>query len=784
MTDTACMMMKISLSRLAIFMALAFVCSGLQAREYPVAQLPDALVSWVDWVLFDHTDRNCPFVYNTKQRYCLWPTELELDISRQGGQFSQHWVTYQQTKLALPGDRRSWPQKVLVNDVPAVVMDDGGQPYLLLDAGSYAIKGRFYWDAIPETVSIPENTGLITLRIAGKTVALPDIDEQGRVWLRNIDKQATLESERLDLNVFRKIVDDIPLQVITQIDMDVAGQQREVSINNLLLEGAIPLALSSRLPARLEQDGVLRMQVRPGRWSLQLISRFPHDITQLALTTVPQLTSATWPAQEVWSFEARNALRLVDVQGVPSIDPRQTKMPAQWQQLPAFQLKPGDIMRFNVKRRGDPDPEPDKLTLERDLWLDFDGGGYTFKDNISGTMTKGWRLEAAPAFALGHVSIDGKSQFITTLPGTERKGVEVRRGNINLQAEGRYEDSIYNIPAIAWGQDFTRVSTVLNLPPGWRLFYAAGVDNVPNTWLQRWTLLDLFLVLIAGLSLMKLWNWRWGLVGLISLALIWHEAGAPQMIFLTILALIALLRVFPEVGPDQNSAKKSGQSSELSQDQAADQDAGQNAAGHIHSKSRLRRILLMGKYMALLILVLNAVPFMVEQVRVGLYPQLERYFQLNATRTTARLDRELAPSMDQAVMEAGKMLQSVSPASQSMKFIESYTQRELEPDFYSRMVDIDPDAVVQTGPGLPQWQWLSIPLSWNGPVEKAQQIKLILLSPTVNMLLNFIRAGVMIGFILLFFGVVGRRASAHGEGSEQSASIFMTIKLAFLRRRS
>jgi hypothetical protein len=53
---------------------------------------------------------------------------------------------------------------------------------------------------------------------------------------------------------------------------------------------------------------------------------------------------------------------------------------------------------------------------------------------------------------------------------------------------------------------------------------------VPNSWISRWTLLDLFLVLIAALAVSRLWNNYWGLFALITLALIWHEAGAPRFI--------------------------------------------------------------------------------------------------------------------------------------------------------------------------------------------------------------------------------------------------------------
>jgi hypothetical protein len=147
---------------------------------------------------------------------------------------------------------------------------------------------------------------------------------------------------------------------------------------------------------------------------------------------------------------------------------------------------------------------------------------------VTGTMTRGWRLTAGEQLALGRVAQDGVPQLITTLPGSRRRGVEVRRGTLNLDARSRLEGALRSPPAVGWDQDFQGLSTTLHLPPGWRLFAASGMDDATATWLMLWTLLDLFLVLLAGIAIGHLWGPATGLLGLAALILIWQEACGPD----------------------------------------------------------------------------------------------------------------------------------------------------------------------------------------------------------------------------------------------------------------
>jgi len=605
-----------------------------------------------------------------------------------------------------------------------VVTQRNGRPAIRVGAGRHTVSGELQWDRLPESLPIPRDTGLITLKVFGKSVASPIVDNAGNLWLREQRAQAdqSVVGDRIELTAFRRVVDDIPLQLVTRVELKISGRQREEVITGVLPAQFIPLELTSRLPARLEQDGRLRIQVRPGQWAIEVTARNPGPVAQLKLEPFP----APWPKEEVWSFEARNQLRLVEISGPAAVDPAQTALPEAWREFPAYLMQPGSIMNFRVIRRGDPEPAPDALTLQRNLWLDFDGGGYTIQDRVSDAMTRGWRLEMNAPTLLGQAMLDGQSQFVTTRADKGKPGFEVRRGQINLTADSRYEASRVRVPAVGWDQDFQQVSATLHLPPGWKLFAVTGADNVPDTWIKRWTLLDIFLVLISALAVRGLWGWRAGLLALGTLVLIWHEPGAPRVIWLHVLASIALLRVLPA--------------------------------------SWFRMAVTWYRNLALLSLVIIAVPFMVNQVRIGLYPQLDTPNEMSYPMLTEIAQAPVPAPMAADMATTSEMMAAPEAAMEtigeaagmavrgSKRLLKAAMSEKDVAQARARLEEIDPDALVQTGPGLPNWQWRQIPLGWNGPVQRDQELTLTLLSPAMNLFLNAARVLLVVALALVMIG--------------------------------
>ena len=196
----------------------------------------------------------------------------------------------------------------------------------------------------------------------------------------------------------------------------------------------------------------------------------------------------------------------------------------------------------------------------------------------------------APPGELGRVSLGGKDQPVVLLGDAGLRGVELRQSALDLTAESRLHGA--RLPAAGWQTDVASLNVVLNLPPGWSLFSASGPDVVQNSWVSRWNLLNIFLTLFMALAAFKLCGPPAALALLAYLVLAQHEAGAPVELWLPLLAALALRMLIGRKGAEDGWP-------------------------------RAARMVRLFHAACLFALAAAAVPFVFEQIRHGLYPQLD-----------------------------------------------------------------------------------------------------------------------------------------------------------------
>ncbi|MDO4683032.1 MAG: hypothetical protein Q4B17_09645 [Lautropia sp.] len=676
------------LAALATTLCLLLPHAGQATPALSVEELPNDLKGWVPWAMQGHENLACPVAHDDHQhRSCVWPSRLEISIEGRVGRFSSTVeVIGERSAVMLPGESGAWPTGVQTQDGRAwPVTSQGERPVVWLPPGRHVLSGQIRWQQTPRTVRVPAHTGLLSVRSHG-TELNPVTDRADRLWLQQTDAPTPSAPElgnRLELRIHRRIDDAIPRRITTHYELNVAGQPREIELPAALLADTQAEALRSALPARLYPDGRLQVQLRAGAWQIEVDARQMKPVEALSLPP--------GAGPEIWSYEGHNDLHVSEIEGVESIDPDQAGVPKPWRRLPAYQMQADSQMLIVPKTRGDAAPAGNSLQLTRELWLDFDGQGMTQLDHLNGTLSRGWRLELSPPARLGYANANGTALPINRLPAgtadtTANPGIELRHQELSLEALSRIEGRPAELPVNGWNTVLSSVDTVLHLPPGWMLLSTTGVQEIsPATWTSRWRLFDLFFVLLGGIAAFRLLGAARGALMSVAIVLSWCELAFVGSSWLMLLLCVALLRA-------------------------------------LTGASRLRPMILVAANSLLALILLVMLPFSVQQIRSIIYPGLEHSHAYNPSR--------------EHLYSATKAAETARPSSMRTKAQQALEQAADDSGVRSAPYLSPPQPPrsqqaiqIQTGPGLPAWEWNRYELRNSGDVQPEESMRLYLLPP-------------------------------------------------------
>jgi hypothetical protein len=692
-------------------------------------ELPEPLRPWAGWALWNERDLASPSPYHDpKQALRVWPSQLTLDVRKAGGRFDVAVTVFNEAWLPLPGDGGMWPVDVTADGAPLPVVEHQGKPALKLPAGDHRIAGAWRWQGVPQRIAVPAEIGILALRVEGTAVESPVWDSQGFVWLKRDASTEQTDKDFLGVKLHSLLEDGIPLWLHTDIELIVAGKSREESLGQILPAGWKPAALESPIPVALDDAGRMKAQVRAGKWTVRLSAFRLDQPAQIAYADGAQPAAA----EQFVAFKAQPDFRLVEITGLPAVDVSQTSFPDKWREFPVYRWETAAPFRMEERMRGMGLQRPEGLTIKRELWLDQDGGGLTFRDHITGQMQQIWRLDAADSQELGSVRANDQGQLITRNPQTGATGVEIRNRGLNLQATGRMKNA-GTMHASGWQTDADDLNVTLHLPPGWRLFALFGADRVDGDWLTAWSLLDLFLLLIFTLAVFRMWGFKAAVLAFVGFAISYHEPGFPKYLWLVLLIPLALLRVVPQ--------------------------------------GWARRSLTACKWLAVLALVLMLVPFMGRQIQQALYPQLER----NEGQEGQFL-RETSTIVAYQSATAAPEAQDVDPFMDSSGGFKLQSSRKKQAWRGGENLQYDTKARIQTGPGVPEWQWREASFGWNGPVTAKQSVRPVLIPAGVERLLSLVRVLLLLGLAALLLEARRLRIPVPGKAA---ATLAMIAALVF-----
>ncbi|HEX6612976.1 MAG TPA: hypothetical protein VF022_03810, partial [Rhodanobacteraceae bacterium] len=702
------------------------------------ASIPPQLNDWEGWVLHGQEQRTCPILStqtgaDDDAYQCAWPGRLHISADKDGARFELDVHVDAESWVALPGGRDAWPQQVRSGNAPAVVVEHDGAPSLHLNAGDYVIRGNFAWDERPARLQVPSAIAMVNLDVDGAPIALPERNDD----LLTLGEAAPSrrEADALGLRVFRRLADGAPPTLDTQIRLHVAGSSREQLLGPALPQGFVATALNGDLPARLESDGRLRVQLRPGDWSLTLSARETAPLKKIALQSPP----APWPQQEVWSYADAPALRTTRATGSQPIDPAQADVPRDWQNLPAFVMDNGSTLAVEERARGRDANAGDHLQLVRQLWLDFDGGGLTADDHLAGKLVSSDRLDVAAPWTLQRAALhdesspDAQPLLVTRGAQPESSGVELRTRDLDLHAGLRRVTHAGAQSATGgWQDTLDGVDVTLHLPYGYRMLGAPGADRSPDSWVSQWNLLDLFVAAVIALLSWRLLGWPWAIAALGFVVLSQTEPGAPRWLPGMAVALALIARALP--------------------------------AG------RLRAVARYAGMATLALAVLATLPFGAEQLRDALHPQLEnqhfagnvaveQFVPSGAANKSApgAIPPPPPPAQPPPVQEVASMPapaapppppRVATPGNQTLQTI-VVTGSKITAMDLANAESYPSNAVVQSGRGVPDWSGIgsSYRLSWSGPVTAQQTWRLVILPAWAARLLRVLMLGLLVAWL-------------------------------------
>lgn len=684
--------------------------------------IPQELEPWRDWVLHDEKQLDCPWlmqggvgkVSSKDRRWCFWPKRLTIDSEQNSARFRFELNVYRDGLFPLPGSAKHWPTAVKVNGMTASLTDQNNNPMIHLKKGEHVITGKFRWSKPPTVLRVPKQVALITLN--GKPGTFLNGRDEQLVLSRKSSKQVATQQDSLRLEVYRLLSDGLPMQLETQLHLQVSGKAREVELGLAAIKDSSLLDIRSPLPVRLEANGNLRVQVKPGQYVIRLMTHIAQRQTKFEARSQTKY----WPGVEYWSFKQDTNFRTVTLSGAPSIDTAMISIPAQWRQFPTYRLSTTqstpqvksqsgvNYLMLETNLRGDTSTQENRLTIKRDIWLDFDGGAYTALDHIHGAMYQHWRLNTAKGVELGRATVNGSPVLVTAAKDTDaQSGVEIRSQNVQLEAVSRMNKQT-DLLMSGWDTLFDQVSVNLHLPPGWKVLHISGAESVTDSWLTKWDLWDLFLVLVLIALTHKLLGLPIAVLATTMLVLSYKLPESPIVFWPILLALIGLIRVI---------------------------------------SGRWLKGVQIGAAIVSFFMIIAVIGFCVQQLRFAVYPYLEHQgidtyqdswgsdYSGGMPSASMQMDEAEEMMTEPQVEFKGQVRKSLSKAMVSNAY-QAPVRKAPVIDLY-QVSDTDR---LQTGPGLPSWNWNAVQYSRTGPVSADTRVDIYYVTPWMSRLWHVLSA--------------------------------------------
>ncbi len=727
----------------------ALLCtSAALAETARDVYVPEVLEPWVDWVLQNEDLYHCPFDSQDEGiQTCMWVSEVVVDVRREeptGASFQIGVHVFAESHLELPRPNAHRPQDVRLNGEVATLGGGNGTPRLTLPVGRHVVTGELVWhvNAAPQYLYLPA-AAIVKLRVDTEGELRPFLDnDHKRLWLTQRTEATEPVADTLGIKVFRQLTDGIPQRLTTYIELAVGGNPRVVDLGNVLPEEFSLIGVLSQVPASINSEGQMSVLVSRGEHIVSVRARANRLINSFAY----QRAGEDWPPDEIWGFEPNRELRVVSVEGPARVNLSQVKAPNPMlgSDVYGYIVSDGAPITLVEEQRGNVNPNPAKFAISRDLWLNFDGSSFVVADRILATTDT--ELRIAANYLPGKVLVDNELRLITfeDPESKTRPGINIDKRASRIRAVSEVERTS-RMSSNGWDVDSFALGAMLHLPPGWRLMGTFGVDKVENSWLSMWSIWDVF-------------------IGLLLVSLVFRFAGP---IWATLVAFAVLLTYQDNFLPTVGWLVLAG-------------------IVYLHSLVKTEWFRSASTVIYWILAVIVAVVTIYHAAftaRYAIFPQFEPYDRHNVIESA----HEQTGMAFEAEFDQEYRVTNRSVQAQPKEYLQVTGSRLPAPEdivLESDVVDLPDDlptdqlrvsapslsgdfgtssqgVTIQTGPGLPSWEWRSANLEWSGPVQSDQSFSLVLLPPWATRIiaaLGALLALLTIGFLV---AIRSRTAKEH-----------------------
>lgn len=713
--------------------------------------VPDSLKPWVDWVLEDNPHVSCPIRATDGVRLnCIWVRETIVHVSRDdtfGATFELKVLAFAESTLQLPYSQSFKPQNFTLNGQEVAIGGGNSVPELQVPVGSHILKGELFWtkESEPRYLEIPRS-GIVRLTIDGELMNHPSLQAGGsRLWFSNeiSETPTTTTPDSENVRVFRHFVDDIPQTLTTYIAVTVTGNPRTLDFGRVIADQYQITNLSSRWPAILSNEGNLVVQVSPGSNDIRINARATDQLSSIRY----HRASLLWPNFEYWGIQPRHDLRIIRVEGAQRTDLSQVNAPRPMRQLTGFVLSDEDELKLIEEQRGSVQPYASKFDISRNIWLSFRGDFFTVVDSIWPDIATAQRVTSS--IRLGAVRINGSSRLITYDDSSEEQltSIYLKPADTLVASISRVPVS-EPLPPNTWSVEAEYVNAKLHLPPGRMLLWSTGIDEVEGSWLSKWGIWDVFVVLLLLCLVWGLGGWKWTAIvagtvligyqldqaptiGWVLLAGVCYALKAIRHLTLNKIANVSFWVIFVVVATacifHASISVRNALHPQLAAQSPTFQEQVASLFERRYSAEDIERL-----GVTELSDFFRQIP---EQFNSTTPLDSEELAQLRSQGLGEESEEVVITGSRLAAPKARTMISSLS-SDLSLGLSESQVTAP-SPSF-----DFDPTIpiAIQTGPGRPNWQWQEIIMAWHGPVAQDRKMDLVLLAPWMTRILYVLSA--------------------------------------------